>query len=489
MWIDIIKFMVINSFKENIKIKFYIIVLFFCQANCVLYSETVFMVDFEKGLNASFSTGDTKAYHAKTIQAGDAISAEGKFGKGVKIGKDIPAYALNYKLPKNFSWKEGTIEFWFKPDWDCRTLQHNDDPNLQLRGRPIVTTLFSSGNSPNGVYLMKDQYNNLTFAFTNRYNREAYVNARIKQNSYFCIGKWVYLACSWDDNEGRIFANGKLLAVSDKWKPEYLPGRRVALGCGKYGKGRGAGGVFDELRISNDKRYISSFPVPKKAFAIPKKTLIKSKSIKEKPKIADKTVQNPKVLFDIDFNHGLKPQITNGGTRVRANNTLQFKSIDGEKYLRLNRPEKMCGDTLCYEVSENLNPFLGRIDMEVRLYEKTALPAILFDCLYLRSRGATGMRFLINAAGKLEWRCLEDGHIVVRVKSTNKITLNGKSISLGVSWGNGKVKLFSDKKKVGKGIEIPMPSRLGRYFYIGSNCEGKNTFNGLIKSLTINLTK
>jgi hypothetical protein len=115
-------------------------------------------------------------------------------------------------------------------------MEQSPQSSESLRGKPISALLFASGSSPDGVVLSKNQYNNLGFIFSKGYQNEALVWSGIAAKNVFERDQWVHLASSWDKNEGRIFANGKLLAVSDKWDAiAWDFGNRFALGCGKYG--------------------------------------------------------------------------------------------------------------------------------------------------------------------------------------------------------------------------------------------------------------
>ena len=58
------------------------------------FCKTTLLVDFDDGYDASFSVGEGAARFATELKEDDVKLVDGKFGKGVFIGRDVPALTL-----------------------------------------------------------------------------------------------------------------------------------------------------------------------------------------------------------------------------------------------------------------------------------------------------------------------------------------------------------------------------------------------------------
>ena len=229
------------------------------------FCDTTLLVDFDDGYDASFSVGEGAANTAPELKEGDVKLVDGKFGKGVFIGRDVPALALNYATKDNFSYKEGTLEFWFRPEWDSNA---KDESYKDSKGKPewLHAYLFSTSGSPTRFQLVKSRYGRLTFSYRKKYKTTASVTA--PGRDFFQQGEWIHIAVSWDGNEARIFLNGKLASVSEEWDVAGKIGGRIALGSLGYGTGHGAWGTFDDFRISDNKKYTKDFTLPESPLGV-----------------------------------------------------------------------------------------------------------------------------------------------------------------------------------------------------------------------------
>lgn len=456
------------------------------------FCKTTLLVDFDDGYDASFSVGEGAARFATELKEDDVKLVDGKFGKGVFIGRDVPALTLYYGCKDNFSYKEGALEFWFCPEWDL-SFKREKEIASDKSGKWMSFILFSTGGDPTCFRLTKNQYNWLSFYYRIRYKTTAAVRTQYSTNSQvFQQGKWVHIAVSWDEDEARLFVNGGLVAVSDKWEVAGTVGDLV-LGSKGYGKGSGAWGTFDDFRISDNKKYISSFPLPREPLRIEKDTKVFPSRLSEEEK---KRFNERKTLFYIDFKNGLLANFSTGSPYGLSNRELKMEKIDGKEVARLQRYPDDPGDTLFFTLKDNLHPSLGTVEVTLQVSEENILPVVIFDAsrVVLKKTNPadryrrTGMRLILNEEACLEWQSIEDKKVISTVKSSPIELKKGKWYRFGFSWAGGTVSLYLNGKRIAMEESVALPSRLGKYFFICSDSQGQNSLDGWVDKVEILLS-
>lgn len=443
-------------------------------------ADTTFLASFESGYDAAFAKGNGKARIALGVEPGDIKLVPGRFGQGVLLKRKIPALTLSYETKANFSVRQGTLEFWFRPEWDSSFREPNGPAHLKGRTR---VPLFSTSGSPTGFRLDKNQYNVLMFFYALSYDSS---RSRVwRLGNFWQKQQWDHYAASWDGDEARLFLNGKLLAVSERWDVAGAIGGRMTLGSLPYGAQRhdGAWGTFDDFRISDTKLYVSSFALPMEPSRV--------QSV-ARPSVAEGEKQNGDLLR-IGFRDGVMAAYALGSTRPTANRPLEIESIDGVKAVRLHRQDGGVGDTLCYEAERNLDPFLCTMEIAVRFHDGAARPANLLDVTeIIRSRRRplltnlrTGMRLMLSKDSRLVWQNLEAGEVIDSVESNQVQLTESPWHRLGVSWRGSAVRLHQDGECVGHKSGLALPSALPRYIFVGSNSQGEHTLDGWIKHVRI----
>ena len=73
-------------------------------------SNICFYASFDRNLNAEISKGNSKPFHVNAIKR-----VEGKYGQAVYLG--LKASISFIGNDGNLNPEEGTVDFWFKPDW------------------------------------------------------------------------------------------------------------------------------------------------------------------------------------------------------------------------------------------------------------------------------------------------------------------------------------------------------------------------------------
>jgi len=444
-------------------------------------ARTVLLADFENGFDAVFSTGDPKAVLSAKNGEGDVTLVEGRFGRGVQVRAQAPSYAFGYRTAKILTGQGGTIEFWYRPDWDAKTLR--PDGPAYLKDKPVTLSLICTSAEGGGVNLDKNQYNVGSFTVSRGY--------RIICDVLFPIaaafkekGRWVHLAVSWDQEEARVFADGRLLAVSDNWTLNYFPP------IVSFGSPAAASGVFDEIRISDDARYLSSFPPPTAPFSVGEEKAAPAPSPPATlPAAKRAALEKAKVTFFTDFSFGLTAPYAAGSAEGWSNRPAVFELLEGTKALRLRRPDHAVGDTACFAAEGNLNPALGTVELVVRPAAGLALPAVLFDCSHVLSwsMGRTGMRLVVNTDRRLEWQCLDNNAVVGSVVSPKVELPPGRDTAVALSWAGSTIALYEGGRELVRTRGCPIPGRLGRHFFIGSDSRGEGTFDGWIRQVNIAL--
>jgi len=451
-------------------------------------AETVFLAGFDAGYDADFAQGSPKARLAEGVTDEDVRLTEGRFGRGVFIGRKVPALALSYPSKGNFPVKEGTVEFWFRPEWSS-DFREPDGP-AWLQGRTEVVFFLTSGE-PTGFRLVKNQYNVLHFFYALSYDSAKSRVGRV--GNLWTKGRWNYYAVSWDEKEARLFLDGRLLGVSDRWEVAGLIGDRLALGSLAGGPTRrdGAWGTFDDFRISDRKLHVSSFAPPEgpltaeKAAPLPPASAAATSS-----PVAPET---DKVLFLADFANGLPATYATGSRLALTNRALGTEDVAGVKAARLHRPPGGVGDTLGYETAKNLDPFLGTAEVTVRFDNASALPAAILDATDvavnpkrpLVTTTRTGMRLVVTKEGGLAWEALAAGDVVGSLKTEPLGLKAGEWHRLGFSWRGSKISLLRDGKILASREGLAVPAELPRYFFVGSDVQAQDTLDGWVKDIRI----
>ena len=440
------------------------------------HAGTAMLVDFEHGYDAAFSLGDRKP-----IEVPAHPLVEGKFGRGFLLNASCPR--LRYRLDRVLEGSGGAVEFWYRPQWDGSTIyEHAPSGNLSLKGKRLNVRLFVIGEYP-GIQLTKDRYNSLGLYVIRSYRVVSRVAAR--GATLFQKGKWIHLAVSWDTHEARLFANGRLLALSDLWTLDYI-GKTITLGS-FYG----GAGVYDEIRISDHKRYVSSFPLPHGPHRIETRAEeMASRPVAPLAEATRRAFGEAAVTFAIDFSQGLSAQYACGSSLGRSNRRLPVEAVAGRPRVRLRTRAGEVGDTLCFEREGNLNRFLGTVEIGIRPAEGFTLPAVLFDCAHTASYYGTrtGVRLLLNEEGCLEWQSLANGRVVSRVQSAPLALEAESDVALGLSWAGSTIALYRDGREIKRQKGCAIPAAMDAYFFIGSDTFGENTLDGWIDHVIVSRT-
>ena len=418
-------------------------------------SQTTLLVDFEQRLDAAFAAGDHKARVDPRTTPEHVRIVDGRFGKGVFVSADAPGVALSYDVEKHLDPERGTVELYFRPNWEWA-----DAPKH-------VTLLSTYGGGGTGFRVLKNQYNWLGFWYALRYKTMARVITQYaRQSKVMGPPRWVHIAVSWDEAEARLFIDGGLVSISDQWEVAGGQFHRLTLGCVAYGGGRGAGGTFDELRLSGTKKYVASFPPP----------------------IAPLTVE---ALTEHDDR---EPLIANSPKAAwESNRPVEIERDDrGRAVLRLRRRDDV-DDVVYLPTAGGLSRFLGTLGLRARLAEPVQLPTVLFDATdivfnYRRGRDRsrrTGWRLCLTSDARLQWQSLEDKSVVGHVQSEPLGLEAGEWHRFGVRWRASRVTLLYDGAEVASDVGQGLPSALPRYVYIGSQSTAQHTFDGWISDVEI----
>jgi len=146
-------------------------------------------------------SGNTAEDFSKNGNDGDIVGGSrvtGKYGKGVSIDK-----ADEYIEISNVLEPAGTIEFWFKPNWDG-----SDAETYRIFDASTAAIFFCIGKGAQ----VGEREDELTFCFENAADTDIFLSAIAED--VIEVGKWHHLAATWDfdASEAMFYVNGKEVA-------------------------------------------------------------------------------------------------------------------------------------------------------------------------------------------------------------------------------------------------------------------------------------
>ena len=435
-----------------------------CFCARVTLGQTTFLATFDDGFDAVFAAGEGGARLDARVTSDHIQTVDGRFGKGVFISADAPGLALSYEVAEQLSAEQGTIEFYFKPAWTWAEA-------------PDHVTLFSTyTGGGTGFRILKNQYNWFGLWYSLRYQGKGRAITQYARASEVMMPeRWTHVATSWDQDEARLFIDGELVSISDRWEVAGGQHSRFALGCVAYGSGRGAGGTFDELRLSGHKRYVASFVPPDQPLTADAETDTGNP-------MADGSAQRPADPFTLDLST----------PNWQGNRVLPVDDTSGRMAVRLCRSETV-DDVLYLRRPSVLNRFLGSVELVARLRAPVQLPAVLFDATDLvfnehsgRDRGRrTGWRLSLTADARLRWESLEDKQ-TIGVLQSDPLEIDPSAWHrFGVRWRASRVMLQFAESEVARGTGFGLPSHLPRHIYIGSQSTGRQSLEGWVSHAEI----
>jgi len=443
---------------------------------------TVLLVHFDGDVQPAYSLrGDTPPAIPRGLTEHALTYVPGRFGQAVRLERQTGA-SIGFDVKGALTGGGGTIEFWYRPEWDPATILGEDEGPEWLRGKPVRAFFISNQTGGSGVRFFKNQYNILSFVVARRYKTVCFVSCRASM-AFGRANEWRHLAVSWDRDEARLFANGRLLTVSDAWDLDYF---QSPLRLGGHSGGAGA---FDELRVSREKLYVSSFTPSSQPLSTPSGGGETDVAVPRPParSSAERSrLESARITFYTDFSGRNLARFARGDPRGRSNRALGFRKEKGRHRLRLGRRNDGAGDTLGYEVAGNLNRFLGTFQARLTLSKDYALPFTVFDSTHWSGWDGrpVGVQLVVNETRQLEWRSIH-GTVVSRVISPPMELLPGTVIELGCSWKNSEIALYRDGVRIAMKGENVIPPRIGRYFFIGSNCLATHTLCGDIHEVVV----
>ena len=174
---------------------------------------------------------------------GGAARAEGKYGKGIQIGKKD-----QYVEIPNILQPTATVEFWFKPNWDG-----SDSDTYRLFDANTGSIYFEIGKGKE----MGGRTNTFGFYFEDATDAD-YQDWQIPAaDAIPKAGVWYHVAVTWDfenEKKARLYINGKESGVSPNIGggfPQLNPNPRIGFNVdtGYMPASNGADSVIDEFVI------------------------------------------------------------------------------------------------------------------------------------------------------------------------------------------------------------------------------------------------
>jgi len=163
--------------------------------------------------------------------------ASGKAGSAIFLNASQPVFHTPFN---NFFGEQGSIEFWFKPNWAGNEVKNR--------------TIMSAGQTFSIIKYNVGTLNLLLAYFVSQDGNPLIVAANI---SAWKANTWQHIAITWNqDNNLEMYINGtSTLTTKFMNNITYIdPQYEIVIGSSLYEKVNGADGYFDEFRISNVSR-------------------------------------------------------------------------------------------------------------------------------------------------------------------------------------------------------------------------------------------
>jgi arabinan endo-1,5-alpha-L-arabinosidase len=199
----------------------------------------VLYLKFDEGAGDIAKDSSGKGNDGKLVNK--PIWEKGKSGRGILFkGKD------NYVEIPNVLGDKGTIEFWFKPNWDG-----GDDKSYRLFDATFGSIYFFIGK---GAEHQDFPNTEMGFYFEDASDAD-WQNVDVDVTDVVKAGEWYHLAATWEYNGGTaaFYINGEQVAAPPKKTgatPNLNPNPRIGLSATNYiAAANSAEGVIDEFVI------------------------------------------------------------------------------------------------------------------------------------------------------------------------------------------------------------------------------------------------
>lgn len=200
-----------------------------------LEKDMTFYCSYDNGVNADSCAGKGDAeYKAKPE------FMEGVLGKAVVVGGDPGKNQVSYfySPENNFNIYKGGLSLWMKPlDWDG--------------GNDKFHVIFRDFSGKNFFQIYKF-FSHEHFQFLYGEQGRSWAIAKTKCGDWK-PGEWFHLFVNWNQNEIKLFINGKIMAYSRVKVPiiNTTPQEKFSVGPGTWGDGSYGKSLVDEVRIFN----------------------------------------------------------------------------------------------------------------------------------------------------------------------------------------------------------------------------------------------
>ncbi len=218
-------------------------------------ANTLFLAHFDEGFDADHAEGDGTAE-----VSGAELATEGKWGGAVRLSEEQD---LSFDPAGNIDMAEGTISFWFKPDWDEGVPDSHAILSMGLDGDPPGYFVLSQGwwETSGGAGRMYYVHDNQAYLHC---NTQALTNMAPE-----VLNRWHHFALTWEEGapgQNAIYLDGERIARSVKDTGAIRhPRTRLVIGSDRAHAGgqRWADGLLDELviydRAMSDKEIAEAF--------------------------------------------------------------------------------------------------------------------------------------------------------------------------------------------------------------------------------------
>ena len=231
---------------------------------------TLFLVHFNKGLDADFAKGKKKhvkgsaeltrnnggKYREGLVCRQGVLAPSGRATKKVK--EEVPFRPLAFPTDGNIDLKKGTLEFWFQ-------MGSGQDTNISyysLVDIPSKSTYLPEIKGSKGLVLIVTGSQEIKQSLYYFLPDQTLIHVSIK----WLPGEWHHVAVIWDEKEAIFFLDGEKRGTLPMTSGGLFGGEAANLTGEFYIGGVPMGldhycpeGVIDEFRISNTKRYVDNF--------------------------------------------------------------------------------------------------------------------------------------------------------------------------------------------------------------------------------------
>jgi len=200
--------------------------------------DLLFYASFDRSTDADFARGD-----ARCAETGEPELVDGRFGRALLFSSRVRA-CCQYQAEKNLQSDQGTIAFYFRPEWSGGDYQHR-----HFFFYPGIRNPHAGVNAPDSMGIHTKRYRKPDQEIWLWYDDHGGGNNIVKSPiASWRAGQWHHVAVTWDAQWLRVYLDGKLTGQHPAGGRITEPGEAFFVGSSRNGHAP-SGGALDEFYV------------------------------------------------------------------------------------------------------------------------------------------------------------------------------------------------------------------------------------------------